>query len=283
MVTFGDRLNELINNATALIFLQAEMAQLTILSFEQNISWINELEEGKTIPIAYPLGFNADHTPMMSKPKEYTKEELLKKYRHLGTNSLPLNSILQLVTLLEALLNDILRMILIEYPNKIPSKKSVDINSILLSNSIEEAKIHIVDSILNEIAYKSPRDYAKEFETYTGVNLLESPVFHRFIELKATRDIHIHNMGMANDIYTTKAGVLARVNSGKYLPVDMQYFLMSYEYCLQLTEVLEKELDKIWPSEEFRKSASKETEGKIKTNSIKKVKEVIKTVPSKKK
>ena len=133
---------------------------------------------------------------------------------------------------------------MIEYPNKIPSKKKVDIECILSSSSIEQAKLIIVDNILNEIAYKSPKDYATEFDKYTGVNLLENPVFHKYIELKATRDIHIHNAGISNDIYTTKAGVLSRVKSGEYLPVDIQYFLISYEQCLQLNEILESELDK---------------------------------------
>ncbi len=252
METFGNKLNKLLKESKSLLFLQGEMAQLTYLSFEKNVEWINQLKEGATIPIAYPLGYRADNTPIMSDPKNYTKEELTERYAFLGLNKLPIDSIFQLTTIVETLLNDILKIILIEYPNKIPSKKQVDINCVLNSSSIEQAKLYIVESVLNEIAYKSPKDYSTEFEKYTGVNLLENPVFHKYIELKATRDIHIHNSGLANDIYTTKAGVLSRVKSGEYLPVDIQYFLMSYEQCLQLTEVLEDELDKIWPSEKHR-------------------------------
>jgi len=258
MDTFGNRINDLLQNSKSLLFIQGEMAQLTYLSFEKNVEWINALGEGVTIPISYPLGYRADNTAIMSEPQNYTKQDLNERYSFLGLNKLPLDSIFQLVTIMETLLNDILRLILIEYPNKIPSKKQIDVNCILLSNSIEQAKIFIVDSILNEIAYKSPKDYAAEFNKYTGVNLLESPVFHKYIELKATRDIHIHNAGKANDFYTLKSGVLARVKSGDYLPVDIQYFLMSYEQCLQLNEILEVELDKIWSSENYR--------NKVKTN-----------------
>jgi hypothetical protein len=252
METFGNRINEIIQNNKSLLFLQGEMAQLTYLSFEQNVKWVNALEEGTTIPISYPLGYRADNTPIMSHPRNYSKEELIERYDHLGLNKLPIDAIFQLVTIMETLLNDILRMILVEYPSKIPSKKKVDIDCILSSSSIEQAKLSIIDGILNEFAYKSPRDYAAEFENYTSVKLLENPVFHKYIELKATRDIHIHNSGIANDIYLTKSGVVARVKSGQYLPVDIQYFLYSYEQCLQLNEILEKELDKIWPSETYR-------------------------------
>lgn len=252
METFGNRINEIIQNNKSLLFLQGEMAQLTYLSFEQNVKWVNDLEEGTTIPISYPLGYRADNTPIMSNPRNYSKEELIERYAHLGLNKLPIDAIFQLVTIMETLMNDILRMILVEYPSKIPSKKKVDIDCILSSSSIEQAKLSIIDGILNEFAYKSPRDYAAEFENYTSVKLLENPVFHKYIELKATRDIHIHNSGIANDIYLTKSGVVARVKSGQYLPVDIQYFLYSYEQCLQLNEILEKELDKIWPSETYR-------------------------------
>jgi hypothetical protein len=257
METFGNRINELIQNNTSLLFLQGEMAQLTYLSFEQNVKWINDLEEGATIPISYPLGFKADNTPIMSNPRNYTKDELTERYAHLGLNKLPIDAIFQLVTIMETLMNDVLRMILIEYPSKIPSKKKIDVDCVLSATSIEQAKITIVDGILNEIAYKSPKDYATEFEKYTSVKLLENPVFHKYIELKATRDIHIHNRGIANDIYLIKSGVVARVKNGEYLPVDIQYFLMSYEQCLQLNEILEKELDKIWPSENFRERKAK--------------------------
>lgn len=259
METFGNRINQTIQNAKGALFLQGEMAQLTYISFEKNVEWINALEEGKTIPIAYPLGFRADNTAIMSQPKEYTQQELTDWYSHLGLNKLPIDSIFQLVTIMETLMNDVLKSILIEYPNKIPSKKKIDVECVLSSNSIEQAKLIIVDGILNDIAYKSPKDYAGEFEYYTGVNLLESPIFHKYIELKATRDIHIHNGGIANDIYLAKAGVSARVKSGEYLPVTIQYFLSSYEQCLQLNEVLESELDKIWPSEELRKRRESNT------------------------
>ena len=252
MESFGNRLNNVIQNTKTSLFLQGEMAQLTYISFEKYVDWVSSLDDGTTIPIAYPLGYRADNTPIMSEPRNYSKDELTSRYAHLGLNKLPVDSILQLVTIMETLMNDILKSILIEYPNKIPSKKKVDVECILSSNTIEEAKLIIVDSILNEIAYKSPKDYAAEFDKYTGVNLLENPVFHKYIELKATRDIHIHNAGYANDIYTTKSGVLSRVKSGEYLPIDIQYFLQSYEQCLQLNEILEVETDKIWPSEKFK-------------------------------
>ncbi len=128
------------------------------------------------------------------------------------------------------------------------------------AKSLEEIKISLVNSIINELAYKSPKDFAEEFAKYIGINLLEKPAFHKYIELKATRDIYIHNQGVANEIYLSKADTLARVKSGIFLPVDIQYFLQSYECCLQITEILEAELNKIWPSPEYLKNKSQNLE-----------------------
>lgn len=251
MESFGNKLNSSIVAAKNQLFLQGEMAQLTYISFEHSNNWIDTLDKD-TIPISYPIGYNADNTPLMSQPNNYSKQELKKRYNFLGLNKLPNDGIFQLVTITESLLNDILRQILLEFPKKIPAKKKIEAETILECESIEVIKLSLIDNIINEFAYKSPKDYASEFEQYTGVNLLESPVYHNYIELKATRDIHIHNNGIANNIYCSKAGILARVKAGQYLPVTLQYFLQLYEKCLQLTEILEKGLDEIWPSQAYR-------------------------------
>lgn len=247
METFGDKLIEIINSSRNQLFLQGEMAQLTYISFEQMTTWVDNQKED-TIPISYPIGYNPDKTTMMSQPHNYSKDDLKERYAFLGLNKLPIDAIYQLVTITETMLNDLLRAILIEFPKKIPNKRKLDIDQVLACDNLDQIKLAIVDTILNEFAYKSPKEYADEFSFYTGVKLLENPVFHQYIELKATRDIHIHSKGIANEIYLNKAGVLARVKSGRYLPVTIQYFLEMYEQCLQLTDVLERALNDIWPS-----------------------------------
>lgn len=252
---FGDRLNEIIDNSKTVLFLQGEMAQLTYISYEKFIESVNS-DKSETIPITYPVGLRPDNT-LINHTREYTKQELIERYQLLALDKLPIDGILKLVTLMETLLNDILRKILIEYPNKIPNKRKIDVEKALNASSLEEIRLYIVDNILNDIAYKSPKDYADEFNKYVGINLLENPIFHKYIELKATRDIHIHNNGIANEIYRAKSGVMARINTDKFLPVTVQYFLQSYECCLQLNELLEVELDKIWPSQDYRESKTK--------------------------
>lgn len=247
---FGDKLNYAISNSKGLLFSPGEIANLTYISFERFIKLIEE-DENNTLTISHPVGYKADNTPINSN-KTYSKDELIERYQYLGLVKLPIDGILQLVTITETILNFILKEILIEFPIKIPNKRKIDVEIALTASSLEEMKLYIIESFLNEIAYKSPKEYSIEFEKLSGINLLEHPTYHKYLELKATRDIHIHNGGTANEIYISKSGLMARVKSGEYLPVNIQYFLQSYEICIQLTEILEIEIDKIWPSNIFR-------------------------------
>jgi hypothetical protein len=263
MEAFGDKLYGRISEAKNSLFLHGEIAQLTYQAFDQYVQLINETKETE-IEVTYPVGYRPDNTPINSTYK-YSKEQLIGRYQYLGFTQLPINGIYQLVTTIEALLGDILRETLIEFPVKISNKRKLDFEIVLEASSLVEIKISLVNTIINELSYKSPKDFAEEFSKYVGINLMEKPTFHKYIELKATRDIYIHNQGVANEIYVSKADRLSRVKSGQYLPVDIQYFLQSYECCLQITEILEDDLNKIWPSSEYNKNKNKKLEAQKET------------------
>ena len=89
-----------------------------------------------------------------------------------------------------------------------------------------------MNSILNDLSYKSPTEFGKEAADIVSVNLLECSAYHQYIEMKATRDVFVHNDGVANEIYVRKAGSHARVRSGVALPINQVYFLECYESCL---------------------------------------------------
>lgn len=94
-------------------------------------------------------------------------------------------------------------------------------------------------------------EYAEAVEKLLSADLNGCGAYHKYVEVKATRDIHIHNSGIANEIYVRKSSSHTRVRSGEALPVDINNFMQSYEVCIQLTEWLERELHKHWYSSEF--------------------------------
>ena len=204
------------------------------------------------------------HTPSLHPDKTaipgertYTRSDLLTQYQLLAVRQLSINGLSQLVSVVEAMLEDVIRFVVVRHPKKLGSKKQISLQAILEAATLEEIHSRAVDALLNELAYEAPSEFAKAFESLIGVKLLECPAFHRYIELKASRDVFIHNRGIANAIYKRKSGSHARVNVGANMPCDTSYFLESYEACLQLSEWLESELHEIWPSTELeqRKTA----------------------------
>lgn len=246
--TLGNLLYRLVNATRHALFNQGELAQLTFGACDIAAREVQG-STSETIDISFPVGYRPDRQPIQS-TRTYTREGLLSRYQYLAFQQLPVNGIVQLVTIVDALLGDVVRSVVVRYPQKLGAKRSIQLQSILESKSLEEIHLRATDALLNELSYKSPKDFSSALEDFLSINLAECPAFHKYVELKATRDIHIHNRGVVNETYLKKAGSHARAAAGAALPVDIQYFLESYEACIQITEWLEVQLDQHWNSSE---------------------------------
>jgi hypothetical protein len=162
-----------------------------------------------------------------------------------------------LVTIVEALLGDVIRTVVTRFPHKLGAKRTIPLQQVLEAKSLEDVHLRACDTLVNDLSYKSPREFAESLATLLSINLLECPAFHKYVELKATRDIYIHNRGIANETYLRKADSHARASMGRMLPIDIHYFLESYESCIQLTEWLERKLHECWYSSEFEEAHGK--------------------------
>lgn len=212
--------------------------------------------QSEEIEISYPVGYRPDKTPILS-TKKYGKDQLLERYQHLAFQRLPVNGLLQMVTTIEALLGDVIRTIITRYPQKLGAKRTISLQMVLEAKTIEDIHLRATDALLNELTYKSPSELAEAMQALLSINLLECPAFHKYIEVKASRDIFIHNRGVANETYLRKTGSHARAQVNQTLPADISYFLESYESCLQLTEWLENELHQHWQSSELEESKNR--------------------------
>ncbi len=247
-IGLGNELNRIVQDTVFAIFTQGELAQLSHSSFSNSSQMIRDGAD-EEIEISYPIGYKPTKEPMMG-THTYGKEQLIQRFDYLTHTQIATNGIYQLAMLVEAMLSDIVRKIVLAYPGKLGSKKQVGLASVLKANSLEELRYQATNSLINELSYKSPRDFAVEVKKFTSVNLLECPAYHIYMEMKATRDGLIHNRGIANEIYESKAGSHARVKAGTELPINQIYFLEVYESCLQLLEWLEEKLHKTWHSSE---------------------------------
>lgn len=270
MENLGTQLNQIVNATQGVLFAQGELAQLTYGAFDIAVRSMQESDQDE-IKVSFPIGYRADKTTIDS-TRAYRKEELLGRYQFLAFHQLSVNGIVQLVTIVEAALSDIIRAVVLRYPQKLGSKRTLPVKIFLEASSIYEVHMRATDGLINELSYKSPSEFAEAFKSLLPVNLLECPAFHKYIEIKATRDIFIHNRGIANDVYLRKAGTHARVREGERLPADIQYFLESYESCLQLVEWLGVELHQHWHSSEYEEKIKQREEKKVTIQGVKKLK-----------
>lgn len=245
----GDQLNGLAYEARSALFRQAELAELTYGAFDIAATTLQNSDQAE-ISVTYPVGWGADRQSI-NNTWTYQKAQLVEKYHFLAFHQLAVNGLFQLVAITEALLGDVVRALVKKYPHKLGGKRTVSIQAVLDSSSIEEVHERAADVLLNELSYKSPVEFAESLQNLISINLLECPAFHRYMEIKASRDIFVHNRGIANETYARKAGTHARVKPGMVLPADIQYFLESYEACLQLNEWLEHELNDRWHSQAY--------------------------------
>ena len=257
----GNKLNRIVGEAKSALFNQGELAQLTYGALDMAASSMQASEQ-EEIEITFPVGWRPDKTPINS-TRKYKKDELLGRYQFLAYHQLSINGLGQLVTITEAMFSEIIRAVVLKYPQKLGAKRTIPLQTVLSSASIDELHIRATDAFLNELSYKSPSEFAEAAESLLSISLLECPAFHKYMEIKASRDIFVHNLGIANEIYERKAGSHMRVRSGMVLPADITYFLESYEACLQLNEWIEKQLHERWHSSSFEEKENSQTEMKL--------------------
>jgi hypothetical protein len=248
-IGLGNELNKIVEDSRAFLFSQGELAQLSHSSFLDTIENIKNRDE-EQMEISYPVGYRADRQPIVSSHK-YTRDQLIGRYNYLTHSQIPINGVYWLAMITETMFADLIRKLLKYYPGKAGSKKQISIKDVLGASTMDEIHLLVTDGFLNELSYKSPRDFAVEAENILSIKLLECPAYHLYIEMKAARDVLIHNNGIVNDTYISKAGSHARAERGKMLPIDQVYFLEVYETCIKLSEWLEKRLHENWHSTTF--------------------------------
>lgn len=128
-----------------------------------------------------------------------------------------------LVTAVETLLNDILANVYVAYPLKL-GKKTITVQDLNSSGTYIQAIKNIANSAVNEISYKSFRDYWVEWQNIVAkLPKISEDQINQFSEVKATRDLYVHNNGMVNELYLRKAGDKAREQKNSKVPLSQEY------------------------------------------------------------
>ena len=155
-----------------------------------------------------------------------------------------------LVAQVEAFMSDTIRLVLNFDPRRLKTKiqgidhvKKINVDEIVDASCREKILSNIIDKELLNIFYSCPKAQIDYFKKVLGVNL-DQEIMNRWIEIKATRDIIVHNNGIINDIYIMKAGDKCRGSRGDRIIVNKKYFESSATIMKQIVGKISTQLQK---------------------------------------
>jgi hypothetical protein len=132
------------------------------------------------------------------------------------------------VLLFEEFFFDLLRLWLASYPHSL-SKKQLEFSTVLKASDKAGIVLSVVDKELNELKYERLADWFAYLDRLVKLGCPTTGEIEKLAEIKASRDILVHNKGIANAAYVSKAGGRARYRDGEPLEVSEPYHLASWE------------------------------------------------------
>lgn len=157
-----------------------------------------------------------------------TQADLASKGRGYVNEQLAEATFQQFISIFENFFLDLLRLWLIAYPQSLSGKK-VDFQAVLDAPDKDAITLLVVNKELNEILYDRPANWFKYLEDKAKLGCPAPDEIDRIAEAKAARDVLVHNRGVANRIYESKAGKLARYKDGQRIDIPEHYHRETWE------------------------------------------------------
>ncbi len=164
---------------------------------------------------------------------ETTEAELASRAREYIKQQLPEATFQQFISILEAFIVDFMRLWLVSHPESL-SNKQVDFKTVLELPDRDAITRFVVDKEVNEITYKSPASWFEYMDEKMKLGVPTTAERQKFTEAKASRDVLVHNRGIANKIYESKAGALARYKAEERIDIPGDYHKDRWELIRKL-------------------------------------------------
>ncbi len=131
----------------------------------------------------------------------------------------------QQIVIFESGFFDLLKILLMDQPLRLPSKKQIEYATIVSARTKEDLIESLVERELNELKYKAVSEWFAYINRLVSACRVSDEDAGRIAEAKATRDLLVHNAGIVNGIYMQKAGFCARFSIGETVSVGGAYTL----------------------------------------------------------
>lgn len=159
---------------------------------------------------------------------KHSTEEILSFLDHYKNEYLHALAFQHTVALFEAFIFDFARLILINQPRLLSGSKKIDVEVIIKYHDYKSLILFLADKELNELKYAKVADWFSYIDKLMHLGCPTEDEIERFAEIKASRDILVHNSARVNSIYLMKAGNQVRYSEGEKLDIPFRYFRLSW-------------------------------------------------------
>ncbi len=187
---------------------------------------------------------------LYSKEAFRTDKELKGLLKGIAERDLFENFIVTNVSKFESYLFRTLTEVISEYPEKlgvningIKPYKTVPIDFVMGSQSIDVLIEKVITDRISSISFATPQQYLQFFQEVTGCKT-HGEEFLDYIEIKATRDLLVHNNKRVNDIYLEKVGDKKRGTLNQIIPINGKYFDFTIATMKRVSGIIRRELVK---------------------------------------
>lgn len=151
-----------------------------------------------------------------------TQADLASKARGYVAEQLSEATFQQFISIFENYFFDLLRLWLLAYPQNLIGKK-LDFKAVLEAPDKDAITLLVANKELNEVLYERPTAWFAYLEDKAKVGCPTPDEIDRIAEAKASRDVLVHNRGVASKTYESKAGKLARYKGGQRIEIPEHY------------------------------------------------------------
>jgi hypothetical protein len=153
-----------------------------------------------------------------------------------------------LVTIFEGYLADVVREIFLVHPEALKSARKLTAETVLNLGERKQIVSYLAEKETKKLLNKSFKDVANDFSKKFNISLDDSGVSaERIVEIMATRNIHVHNMGIVNRRYleSVKDG---KLKVGAYKSITREYLRDSFDSIRTLVEFIDAEVQRKYSS-----------------------------------
>ena len=171
------------------------------------------------------------------------------------------------VSQFESFLMDALALVISDYPEKlgisvpgVAAGRQTNINVLFDSATLEEARDRVIAEHLSTVFRAAPTSYLRYVKEVVGVHTTDA-AFDEYIEIKATRDLLVHNTGKINNVYLSKVGTKARGKLGDRVTVSRDYFDHSLATLKRCSGVVKRDVERIFQLGRAHNKVMKDSNG----------------------